>query len=140
MRIMICGSMTFAKEMLQIKKILEDLGHLVDIPTDALEIVNGEHNHDNLDADYDHCIKRGIMKEHFKLIENSDAMLVLNFNKNNINGYIGTATLMEIGIAYHFNKKIFLLHKLPSHSEHRWVHEVRITQPIIIDGDLSKIN
>ena len=131
--------MTFAKEMIETKKVLEEMGHKVNIPTDAHEIVNGEHDHDNLEADFEHCIKNDIMRVHFKLIEKSDAILVLNHDKNGIGGYIGTASLMELGLAHHLHKKIFLLQQLPSHSENRWVHEVRLMQPTILDGDFSKI-
>ena len=140
MKIMICGSMTFANDMLKTKEILEKMGHKVTIPTDTLEIATGTHNHDDLDADYKYCVKNDIMRTHFKFIEESDAVLVLNHDKNNIKGYIGTASLMEIGIAHHFHKKIFLFQDLPHHSEQRWAHEVNIMQPIILDGDLSKIN
>ncbi len=139
MKIMICGSMTFAKEMIEAKEILEEMGHLVKIPTDALDIVNGNHDNDDLEADYDHCVKNDIMRTHFKFVEDSDAILVLNHEKNNTEGYIGTATLMEIALAHYFNKKIFLLQDLPHHSKHRWAHEVRIMQPVILNGDLSKI-
>jgi nucleoside 2-deoxyribosyltransferase len=136
---MICGSMTFAKEMLKTKEILEEMGHSVKIPTDARDIVNGNHNPDDLESDYNHCVENDIMRTHFKFIEESDAILVLNPNKNDIKGYIGTSSLMEIGLAHHFYKKIFLLQPLPHYSEQRWAHEVSIMQPIIIDGDFSKI-
>jgi nucleoside 2-deoxyribosyltransferase len=139
MKIMICGSMTFSKEMIKTKEILEEMGHLVTIPTDAFDIVNGDHNHDDLEADYNHCIENDIMRTHFKFVEESDAVLVLNHDKNNIKGYIGTATLMEVGLAHYFHKKIFLLQELPHHSEHRWTHEVRIMQPVVLNGDFSKI-
>lgn len=136
---MICGSMTFAKEMLKTKKILEQMGHQIKIPTDAHDIANGKHDHDDLEADYNHCVENDIMRTHFKFIEESDAVLVLNYDKNNIKGYIGTSSLMEIGLAHHFRKKIFILQPLLHHSEQRWAHEVRITQPIILSGDLTKI-
>jgi len=73
--------MTFAKEMLKTKEILEEMGHTVKFPTDANEIANGNHNHDDLEADYNHCVKNDIMKTHFKFIEESDAILVLNHDK-----------------------------------------------------------
>ena len=131
--------MTFAKKMIKTKEILEEMGHLVTIPTDAFEIANGDYNHDDLEADYAHCVENDIMRTHFKFIEESDAVLVLNYDKNNIKGYIGTASLMEVGLAHHFHKKIFLLKELPHHSEHRWVHEVRIMQPVVLNGDFLKI-
>lgn len=139
MKIMICGSMTFAKEMIESKEVLEEMGYSVQIPTDSFDIVGGNHDHDDLEADYNHCVENDIMRTHFKLIEESDAVLVLNYDKNNIKGYVGTASLMEIGLAYHLNKKIFLLNPLPSHLEYRWVHEVRIINPLILYGDLSRI-
>ena len=139
MKITICGSLTFFKEMLQAKEKLEQMGHGVNIPTDAPDVASGNHNNDNLEADYQRCIKDDIMRTHFKLIEQSDAVLVLNYDKNNIKGYIGTASLMEIGLAYHLHKKIFLLYPFPHYSEQRWAHEVRIIQPVIINGDLTKI-
>jgi hypothetical protein len=79
------------------------------------------------------------MRKCFREIEESDAILVLNYPKNGIQGYIGTASLMEIGLAYHLGKKIFLLNPLPHSSEQRWAHEVRIIQPTILNGDFTKI-
>jgi nucleoside 2-deoxyribosyltransferase len=131
--------MTFAKKMLEAKKKLEKMGHVVNLPPDAREVTDGKINHDDLDADYEHCVKNDIIKRQFDFIDKSDAVLVLNYNKNDTNGYIGTSSLMEIGVAHHLGKKIFLLNPIPHHSEHRWVHEVRIIQPIILNGDLDKI-
>ena len=98
MKIMICGSMTFSKEMLETKKTLESIGHIVQIPTDAQDIVDGNHDNDDLEADYLHCVENDVMRSHFKFIEGSDAVLVLNHDKNGIKGYIGTATLMELAL------------------------------------------
>jgi len=81
MKIMICGSMSFAKEMLNYKILLEKKGNIVYVPTDAEEIANGSHNHDDLESDYEHCIKNDIMRTHFNLVADSDAVLVLNYEK-----------------------------------------------------------
>lgn len=140
MNIMICGSMTFAKEMLQTKKELEELGHKAEVASDTQIVAEGKHNNEDLEADYEHCIKTNVLKESFKQIEKSDAVLILNYPKNSIKGYIGTSSLMEMGIAHHFGKKIFLLHEPPHFTEHRWAHEVKIMQPTILNGDLKKIN
>lgn len=139
MKIMICGSMTFVKEMIEAQKKLEEMGHEAETATDAQQIVDGHHDTDDLEADYNHCIENDIIKTHFKMIENSDAILVLNFDKNGIKNYIGGNTLMEIGLAYHLGKKIFLLNPPPHHSEQRYSHEILIMQPVILSGDLGKI-
>lgn len=137
MKVTICGSMSFANHMLEAQKKLEQLGHEVFIATDTHQIVNGEVDHDDLDADYEHVLENDVMKDHFRFIDQSDAILVINHEKNDIPGYIGASTLMEIGVAYHLDKKIYLLYALPHHNEQRWAHEVRITQPIVLNGDLQ---
>jgi len=140
MKITICGSLTFSKEMLQAKEKLEQMGYEVNIPKDALDVAFGNYNNDDLEADYQRCVEDDITRTHFKLIEDSDAILILNYDKNNIKGYIGAASLLELGLAHHLRKKIFLLNPFPHPSEQRWAHEVRIMQPIILNGDLSKIS
>jgi len=140
MKITICGSLTFSNEMLQAKEDLEKMGHRVVIPKDAPDVALGKHDNDNLEDDYQRCVESDIMRTHFRLIENGDAILVINKEKNNIEGYIGTATLMEIGLAYYLGKKIFLLNSPPHHSEQRWAHEIRIIQPKILNGDLNEIS
>jgi hypothetical protein len=139
MKIMICGSMTFAKEMIEAKEKLEKLGYNVKIPIDAHDIVNGKHDSNDLKANFKYCLENDIMRLHFKFIEESDAILILNYDKSDIKGYMGTSSLMELALAYHLSKKMFLLYPVPDHSNHRWAHEVMIMQPIILDGDLSKI-
>ena len=80
-----------------------------------------------------------IEKRNFDEVEKSDAVLVLNHKRNGINGYIGVSALMEMAIAHHFNKKIFLFNKPPHYKDARWAHEVAIVQPKIINGNLAKI-
>jgi len=46
---------------------------------------------------------------------------------------------MEIGLAYYLNKKIFILHPLPSVDVLRYILEIEHMKPIIISGDLAKI-
>jgi hypothetical protein len=46
--------------------------------------------------DTEHCEKFDVTMDHFKKIENSDAILVVNYHKNGIDGYVGGSVLMEI--------------------------------------------
>ena len=109
------------------------------IPCDTETFVKDSNLIDNLDKDYEHCVENEIMEKCFNLVAESDAVLVLNHHKNGINGYVGTSTLMEIGIARHLGKKIFVLNDLPDYKQHRWAHEVRIMQPVILNNDLEKV-
>lgn len=136
---MISGSMAFAKEMFAVKKELEKEGHVVYLPHTIELNIDDDKLVENLDQNFLNCIENDTMRRCFQQVADSDAVVVLNYPKNNINGYIGTSTLMEMGIAYFMHKNIFVLFPYPSDKEVRWAHEVRIMQPTILHGDLSKI-
>ena len=132
---MICGSMHFAKEMLEAQKILEELEQEVMVPCDThLCLINPE-----LNMDLEYCIANDVDKKDFNKIASSDAILVLNYPKNGLHGYVGGAVLMEIGLARHLDKKIFILHDLPSVEDVRYVLEIKLAQPTILGGDIRKI-
>lgn len=139
MKIQICGSMTFAKEMKAAKKKLEEKGHSVTVPTNTDQHVEDPLFADNLKDNLVHCIENNTIKENFNLVANADAIVVVNYPKNGIDGYIGTSTLMEIGLAHYLGKKIFLLHSIPHFDSVRWAHEVSIINPIILHGNLHKL-
>ena len=127
--------MTFAKEMMGVKSKLEKLGYLISFPEDIEFHINNPDLIDDLASNYKHATEKNIMKKCFDLIAMSDGILVLNYAKNGIKGYVGTSSLMEIGLAYYLGKKIFLLNPLPDSSNYRWVHEVEIMQPVILNGN-----
>ncbi len=135
MKIAIVGSMSFAKDILEVKKELEKNGHNVSIPPDTYDCVNRPDLSDNLDF----VLKHDLLKKCLRRVEENDAVLVLNHEKNNIKGYIGGASLMEIGVAYHLNKKIYILNSLPDESELKYICEIKQAKPIILSGDLNKI-
>lgn len=139
MKIMIIGSMSFAREMLDAQAALTALGHTVDVPCDADVQASTEQFFDNLDVDRKFCIETDIMRKCFKLVEDADAVLALNHDKNGVTGYLGTSALMELGLAHYLKKKIYLLKDVPSPDEHRWAHEVLIFQPTVINGDLTQV-
>ncbi len=137
---MVIGSMTFAKEMLQTKQELERLGHEADIPFDVEHHLSDGGAIDDLERNLQYCIENDVVWKGFQQVANAEAVLVLNLPKNGIAGYIGTSALMEMGIAHWLRKQIFLFHEPPPHTDHRWAHEVKIMQPSILYGDLTKIS
>src|SRR3990167_4062096 len=66
----------------------------------------------------------------------ADAILVCNYDKNGIAGYVGANTLLEMGLAFHLRKPIYLLNAIPEVS---YKEEILGMQPIVIDGDLERI-
>lgn len=141
MKIFIIGSMHFAKEMLEAKKSLEEKGHEVGVPCDTKTFVdNPEMTTDNHEQNYKWCVENDILRKCFDLIADSDAVLLLNYPRNGINGYVGASGVMEVGLAYYLKKKIYLLYPPPSPTEVKSSHEILIMQPIILNGDLNLIS
>lgn len=141
MKILICGSMHFAKEMLEAQKKLKEFGHIVEVPCDTqLFIDKPDMTTDNHEEDSKHCIDNDIIRKNFNSIAENDAILVLNYPKDGVNGYVGASGLMEIGLAYFLKKKIFLLYSPPPVKETKYSHEIFIMQPVILNGDLSLIS
>jgi len=136
---MICGSTTFAHDMLKLKNDLEMLGHDVKTPLGMEPHLTDPSFGDNLEENLKFCIENDVMRANFNQIKDRDAVLIFNKMKNNIEGYIGVSVLMEMAIAHFLNKKIFIMYEIPHFNNHRWAHEVSIMQPTVINEDLTKI-
>jgi hypothetical protein len=139
MRIAIIGSMKFAEDMVNIKKQLDKLGHAAVIPLGTESHLKDQEFVEHLDDNLEWCITHNIMRRNFMQIADNDAVLVLNYKRNDLEGYIGISALMEMGVAHYLRKKIFLINNTPDYKDVRWAHEVAIMQPTILKGDLTKI-
>ena len=78
-----------------------------------------------------------VIREFWKLMQEGDAILVMNFDKHGIKNYIGGNTLMEIGFAHALNQKIFLFNPIPDIPYYK--SEIEAVKPVVINGDLSLI-
>lgn len=118
------------------KKQLENFGHQVILPNNtelyASEIFTAETRKESTE----NKVKNDLIRKYFNEIKESDAVLVINFDKNNVKNYIGGNTFLEMGFAHILDKKIFLLNQIP---DIFYVDELLAMRPIIINGDLGKI-
>jgi len=78
------------------------------------------------------------IKEHLEKIEKSDAILVVNITKGDIENYIGANTFLEIGFAHHHNKKIYFLNPIPD--QKYIIDEILTVEPVVLNGDFSRIS
>ncbi len=142
MKIVICGSSTFKEKMLEYRDLLSRLGHEPIVHPDYEAFVKGEKMEiwSQVTKGEHHKVKRsqGYIKWYYNAIYNSDAILVLNFDKRGIKNYVGGNTLMEIGFAYVNDKKVFLLNDIPE--EVPYVDEIKAIVDFVLGGDLSKIS
>lgn len=140
MKITICGSSKFRHEMIEYMKKLEGLEHKVIVHEHYIKSVRGEMPELMERVEREHATlkrEKNYIKWYHNAIKNSDAILVLNFDKNGIKNYVGGNTLMEIGFAHVNDKKIFLLNSIPE--EVSYADEIKAMVDVVIEGDLGKI-
>lgn len=137
MTITICGSMQFHKEMEEMRKQLLSRGFTVLVPADLDHIENNESYMTNDEDKISTKIEFDFIREHFKKIEQADAILILNYEKKGIPGYIGGNTFMEMGYAFGLDKKVYLLYPIP---EMDYKTEMYAIQPIVLDGNVDNIS
>lgn len=107
MRIVICGSIAFAREMKEVAESLEKGGDEVVYPEPRVKGEERMEETAGIKKEFD------LIRGYFQKIKESDAVLIMNLQKNEIDGYIGANTFLEIGFAYALSKKIFLWNPVP---------------------------
>jgi len=140
--ITICSSASFYSKVVDIQNQLTKLGYKVKIPKTADKMrQSGNFDVENyklwLKDKNAYKIKTKLMDEHFKKVIASDGILVVNLEKKNIKGYIGGNVLMEMVIAYHYKKPIYLWNPVDHSSP--FEEEIIGLKSIYINQDLSKI-
>jgi len=141
MKIVICGSMKFARQMDKVRKQLEGRGYVVFVPEFVDDFINGKlgwrlgtlSEKEGAEKKKQH----DLIRKHYQKIKRADAILVLNYTKKGIKNYIGGNSFLEMGFAYILKKKIYLLNPLPKVSF--YYEEVLAMEPIVLNGDLFKI-
>ena len=139
--ITICASASFFKKAIELEPELKKLGFKVELPPTALKMkrsndFNVRHYKTWFKNPDDYKKKGFLLREHFDKVIRSDAVLILNYEKHGIKGYIGGNTLIEMGFAFHYKKPIYILNRISGLS---YKEEILGFQPIFIDGDITKI-
>ena len=128
MKITLCSSAKFFPKLNEIKEALENKGHEVFLPS----MTDYHHLEETALAK----LQYDLIRDHFAKIDKSDAILVANFEKNNVKGYIGGSALIEMAKAFDKGIPIFLMNDIP---EIGYREEIIAMQPIIIGTDWEKI-
>jgi diphthamide synthase subunit DPH2 len=142
MKIVICSSLDFSYQIEKVAKELEEKGHEVIIPKTTGMILDGEISLEQIKKEKENgeivkrAIKYDVIRLYYNEIKKADAILVLNLDKRGIKNYIGGNVFLEIGFAHVLNKKIFLFNDIP---DMYYKTEIKTMQPVILNGNLSKI-
>ncbi len=136
MKIIICGSMTAAKEMVEMEKDLVALGHEITLPKFTHEYAKMNSQEDMHSESVKNKMDHDLIRDNFEEIRQGDAVLVINDNRKGIENYIGGNSFLEMAFAHVLHKEIFLLNPIP---EMGYSDELIAMQPVILNGDLSLI-
>ena len=137
--IFLCASMSFYRELVDIEKQLVAKGFNVLIPVSA-QIMKDKNDFEvtHFKGVQTYEEKGQYVLRNFKNISNSDCILVVNNEKNNVKGYIGANVLMEIGLAFYFRKKIYVWNSIEDTASYK--EELLAFKVEFINKDLSKIS
>lgn len=138
MKIVICGSMKFSKEMLALKEKLSFLKFEdVVVPHNTEKYASNQLADENSYESTKNKIEKDLIRSYYNEIKNADAVLVANYDKNGVINYVGGNSFLEAAFAHVLNKKLYFLFEIP---EMIYSDELKALQPIILNGDLNKIN
>lgn len=133
MKICICCSLSFTDEVTEVAKKLEGMGHEVLLPDGVKRRLIEREDFDPVGAK----LEVDTIHEHPAKIKAADAVLMCNYMKNGIQGYIGANSFCELYMARYFDKPVFALNPLP---EQPYIHdEIMAFDITVTDGDLGKI-
>jgi len=138
--ITVCSSANFYRQAVDVQKALSKLGYSVLIPATAERMkASGDFDVSHYktwfgDAN-DYHKKTALMRGHFAEIDKADAVLVLNYEKHGRAHYIGGNVLMEMAVAFHQHKPIFILNEIPDESA--FLEEIIGLNPIVLHGKLA---
>ena len=144
MKITICNSIHFFEDAKKAKVELDKLGHEavthpmeVEFEGKMVPVIEYYKLRKNTWNDNIEQRKEDFMRDHFDKIKNSDAVLILNIDKDGRKNYVGGNSFLEMGLAFALGKKVFMLNPIPE--ELSYAEEIKGMRPIIIKGDLNKV-
>ncbi|PIP22396.1 MAG: hypothetical protein COX38_00850 [Candidatus Nealsonbacteria bacterium CG23_combo_of_CG06-09_8_20_14_all_39_25] len=116
--------MSFLEKFREAKEFLEKQGHKIIVP-----------EKDPMPEPIPPSVKKKAMEKFNENLKKSDAILVMNYTKDEKENHIGANTLMEMGMAFIIQKKIFVLNPSPEFCK----DELEAIEVQFLDGDLSRI-
>lgn len=136
MKIFIICSKRFYDRIPEIESTLKALGHTCTMPN-CYDKPETEDHYRNLGKEDHSKWKSSMIKHSTGVIKDNDAVLVLNFKKEDLENYIGGATFLEMYDAFCLGKKIYLFNDIPVGMLH---DEIVGFNPVIINGDLAQVS
>ena len=135
MKIFLICSKVFYDRIPPIQAELEKAGHVITLPN-CYDDPGTEARYREM-GDQAHAKWKASMLRHSQdVIHSNDAVLVLNFEKNGQENYIGGATFLEMYDAFRMSKKIYMYNGIP---DNILKDEVEGFEPILLHQNLERL-
>lgn len=136
MKIGVISSMQNSEKMLEVCRDLEKMGHVAFASKFAPSMV-GKSDEEKEEMKLNQKYNMDAIREFWNLMQNADAVLVLNLDKNGMKNYVGGNTFLEMGFAHVLNQKIYMYNPIPENPFYQT--EIVAMNPVIINRDLNLI-
>ena len=140
--ITICTSSSFYRQAVDLAEQFEKAGFNVLLPNMA-EDMKKANNFERknyqpwLTDPSKYYVKGNLMHGHFDKVAAGDAVFVINDEKHGVPNYIGGNVLMEMALAFHLGKPIFILNEVPESSP--YLEEIYGMQPVALKGQANDL-
>jgi len=135
MKIFLVCSKRFYDRVAPIAAQLEEAGHVVALPN-SYDDPHIEARYRALGDAKHGAWKAGMIAHSAKVIQENDAVLMLNFDKDGQKNYLGGATFLEMYDAFKLGKTVFLYNDVPQGILH---DEILGFAPLVLQGNLRRI-
>lgn len=141
-KLAICASATIYSEVIPLSAKVALLGYEVVLPATAEAMKSRGATNTEAAVDWSkiadrYGYKAELMRGHFDVIADSDAILVMNLEKAGRPDYIGGNVLMEMTVAFYLKKPIYIYGSAPKDSP--LIDEILGVQPVFLHGEADKL-
>jgi hypothetical protein len=133
MKIGMVGSLKFIDEFKATYNALIAEGHEVYVLKEIEAILKDEADVE----EYKSKVQEHYLLDFWKLIQDADALIVLNYDKQGTKNYVGGSTLIGMSFAHVLGQTIYMMNPLPMTQS--YFDEILHMKPVVLNGDLSAI-
>ena len=116
--VVICGSMSALAEMEGLAEQLRAAGFRVTTPEPEEKGTDWS----TLSLDQAVALKKRFLDGYFEVIADCDIVLIANYPKHGVTGYVGANSLMEAACAHAYGKPVHFLYALLAINPAGWKH------------------